>query len=148
MTMPKRAGQNKVEKYKVEKYKVGKNKVNIMQILKPNDLNAAISLSDFKFKTTAELLGDSTGYQPHIHGWVAQSEAKKSALFGLNMRQTGFNLIVLGEHGSGRSSLMQSAMHEVAKQNSQDNLKDLVAIYDFEQAHHPTLVTLPVGAGA
>ena len=118
-----------------------------MQILKPKDLNAAISLNDFKFKTTEELLGNSIGYQPHIHGWVAQSEAKKSAMFGLNMRQSGFNLIVLGEHGSGRSSLMQSAMHEVAKQNSQANLKDLVAIYDFEQLQQPTLVKLHAGAG-
>ena len=119
-----------------------------MQILQTNDLNASISLNDFKFKTTADLLVNSTGYQPHIHGWVAQSEAKKSALFGLNMRQTGFNLIVLGEHGSGRSSLMQSAMHEVAKQKSPTSLHDLVAIYDFEQAQQPTLLKLPVGAGA
>ncbi len=118
-----------------------------MQTLKANELNAAISLSDFKFKTTAELLGNSIGYQPHIHGWVAQSEAKKSALFGLNLSQSGFNLIVLGEHGSGRSSLMQSAMHEVAKQKVATQLHDLVAIYDFEQLNQPTLVKLPVGFG-
>ena len=119
-----------------------------MQILNPSDLIASISLNDFKFKTTKELLDNSMGYQPHIHGWVAQSEAKKAALFGLNMRQGGFNLIVLGEHGSGRSSLMQSAMLEVAKQKSQiSNLHDLVAIYDFEQLQQPTLVKLPVGAG-
>jgi len=118
-----------------------------MIILKPNELNASISLNDFKFKTTEELLGNTIGYQPHIHGWVAQSEAKKAALFGLSLRQSGFNLIVLGEQGSGRSSLMQSAMHEVAKQKSNAKLHDLVAIYDFEQLNQPTLVKLPVGAG-
>ncbi len=118
-----------------------------MQILNANELNASISLNDFKFRTTEELLGDSIGYQPHIHGWVAQSEAKKAALFGLNLSQSGFNLIVLGEQGSGRSSLMQSAMHEVAKQKSNAKLHDLVAIYDFEQLNQPTLVKLPVGAG-
>lgn len=122
--------------------------MNTIQILKAGDLNASISLDDFKFKTTAELLGESSGYQPHIHGWVAQSEAKKAALFGLNMQQSGFNLIVLGEHGSGRSSLMQSAMYEVAKQKTKSaQLCDLVAIYDFEQINQPTLVKLPVGAG-
>ncbi len=119
-----------------------------MQILQTSDLNAAISLDDFKFKTTAELLGDSIGYQPHIHGWVAQSEAKKAALFGLSLRQNGFNLIVLGEQGSGRSSLMQSAMNEAAKQKTSAKLQDLVAIYDFEQSQQSTLVKLPVGAGA
>ncbi|MEQ1599407.1 MAG: AAA family ATPase [Methylotenera sp.] len=125
-----------------------------MQILKAIELNATIVLNDFKFKNTSELLGNSIGYQPHIHGWVAQSEAKKAALFGLNLRQSGFNLIVLGEHGSGRSSLMQSAMHEVAKQKAVTQLTglislyDLVAIYDFEQLNQPTLVKLPVGMGS
>ncbi len=136
-----------------------------MQILNASDLTAAISLTDFKFKTTAELLSQSIGYQPHIHGWVAQSEAKKAALFGLNLRQSGFNLIVLGEHGSGRTSLMQSAMQEVAKKKYQAAqlkgqdihlqdlylqdlyLNDLVAIYDFDELNQPTLVKLPVGAG-
>jgi predicted ATP-dependent protease len=121
-----------------------------MQILNANDLTASISLTDFKFKNTSELLGKSIGYQPHIHGWVAQAEAKKAALFGLNLRQSGFNLIVLGEHGSGRTSLMQSAMHEVAKKASQSQgqyLHDLVAIYDFEALNQPTLVKLPVGQG-
>lgn len=121
-----------------------------MQILNANDLTPSISLTDFKFKNTSELLGNSIGYQPHIHGWVAQAEAKKAALFGLNLRQSGFNLIVLGEHGSGRTSLMQSAMHEVAKKASQSQgqyLHDLVAIYDFEALNQPTLVKLPVGQG-
>ncbi len=121
-----------------------------MQILNANDLTASISLTDFKFKNTSELLGNSIGHQPHIHGWVAQAEAKKAALFGLNLRQCGFNLIVLGEHGSGRTSLMQSAMHEVAKKASQSQgqyLHDLVAIYDFEALNQPTLVKLPVGQG-
>ena len=120
-----------------------------MQKLNHSDLNAAISLNDFDFKSTEELLEDSTGYQPNIHGWVAQAEAKKAAMFGLNMRQTGFNVLVLGAHGSGRTSLMQSAMHEVAKQkNLASTLHDLVAIYDFEQVQQPTLVKLAVGLGA
>ena len=118
-----------------------------MQILKANDLNATISLSDLSFKTTAELVGKSEGYQPHIHGWVAQQEAKKAAMFGLNMPQAGFNVLVLGEHGSGRTSLMQSAMQEVAKKSNQ-NLHDLVALFDFEQVNQMALHQLPVGEGA
>ncbi|MGB7815453.1 MAG: AAA family ATPase [Methylotenera sp.] len=120
-----------------------------MLILKPSDLNAPISLNDFKFDTTAELLENSMGYQPNIHGWVAQSEAKKAAMFGLNMQQSGFNVLVLGANGSGRTLLMQSAMMEVAKQsNPVTQLHDLVAIFDFEQLNQPTLVNLPVGCGA
>ena len=118
-----------------------------MQILKSQALNSSISLSDFKFNTTEELLENSNGYQPNIHGWVAQAEAKKAALFGLNMRQAGFNVLVLGEQGSGRTSLMQSAMHDVAK-NSTQALNDLVAIYNFEQVQQPTLAKLQASFGA
>ena len=118
-----------------------------MQILKANELNATISLDDFAFNTTAQLVGKSDGYQPHIHGWVAQAEAKKAAMFGLNMRQAGFNVLVLGEHGSGRTSLMQSAMKEVAKKST-TKLQDLVALFDFEQTNQATLLKLPVGLGA
>ncbi len=48
------------------------------------------------------------------------------------MRQVGFNMLVLGEHGSGRTSLMQSAMQQVAKEAS-NQLTDLVAVYHFNQ---------------
>ena len=125
-----------------------------MQKLSPIDLNATITLSDFSFDHTAELLDDTAGYQPNIHGWVAQSEAKKAALFGLNMRQIGFNVLVLGAHGSGRTSLMHSAMLDsatlgVTQQSTESTqLRDLVAIYNFEQMNLPTLVKVPVGMGA
>ncbi len=118
-----------------------------MQILKPHALNATISLNELSFNTTAQLLIESEGYQPHIHGWVAQQEAKKAAMFGLNMRQAGFNVLVLGEHGSGRTSLMRSAMTEVAKKTA-TKLFDLVALFDFEQTNQPVLLKLPVGLGA
>jgi predicted ATP-dependent protease len=129
-----------------------------MQKLTENDLNATISLNDLAFNNTAELLENTTGYQPNRHGWVAQSEAKKSAFFGLNMQQAGFNLLVLGAHGSGRTSLMHSAMLDIAKRDvskqaaSNDDailsnlkLNDLVSIYNFEQISLPTLIKLPVG---
>ncbi|MES2636639.1 MAG: AAA family ATPase [Pseudomonadota bacterium] len=126
-----------------------------MQKLTANDLNASISLNELAFNNTTELVENSAGYQPNAHGWVAQSEAKKSALFGLNMQQTGFNLLVLGAHGSGRTSLMYSAMLDIAKKVKTANLnnlgpndstlQDLVSIYNFEQINLPTLIKLPVG---
>ena len=119
-----------------------------MQNLNHSDLNAFIPLSNFKFSSTAELLVDSIGYQPNTHGWVAQSEAKKAALFGLNMPQSGFNMLVLGAHGSGRTSLMQSAILEVAKQENKMQATDLVALFNFDQPNQPTLIKLPVGFGA
>lgn len=130
-----------------------------MQKLTAHDLNATISLDDLTFNNTAELLENVVGYQPDKHGWVAQSEAKKTALFGLNMQQAGFNVLVLGAHGSGRTSLMHSLMLDIStvgvnKQamsniedahSSHSKLNDLVSIYNFEQITVPTLIKLPVG---
>ncbi len=117
-----------------------------MQILNAHQLNAEIQLSDFKFNSTEELLSNSKADKGSTHAWVAQTQAKKAALFGLKIPQPSFNILVLGEQGSGRTSLMQSAMHDVAK-NSTVDAHDLVAICNFEQALQPTLAKLPAGFG-
>ncbi len=115
-----------------------------MQILNEQALNASVPLNDLTFKTTKELI--TSDNQPHVHGWIAQAEAKKAAMFGLKMRQAGFNMLVLGQHGSGRTSLMQSAMQQVAKETG-EHLHDLVAVYHFNRTNQPFLIKLPVGLG-
>ena len=128
--------------------KIDENDSNLnMQKLTTQALNSIIHLSDFTFKSTQELLDQSSAYEPHLHGWIAQAEAKKAAIFGLNLQQSGFNMLVLGEQGCGRTSLMQSAMMEVAKQPSKTVLQDLVALFDFERPNQPILLKLPVGMG-
>lgn len=117
-----------------------------MHILNSNELNATVSLKDMAFKSTEELVSQSDRQLPQLHGWIAQAEAKKAAMFGLGMRQAGFNMLVLGEHGSGRTSLMQAAMKQVAKTGGQV-LNDLVAVHGFEQSNQPVLIKLPVGVG-
>ena len=117
-----------------------------MRILNEHDLTASIAPTHLNFKTTQELC--TTG---DIHAlsssWVAQSDAEKAAKFGLGIQQAGFNVLVLGQHGAGRTSLMQSAMFDAAKQANR-SLSDLVAISDFESANQPILLQLPVGVGA
>jgi len=117
-----------------------------MKTLLPQALTAKSAHEALLFDHTAELASDAN-QRPDTHAWVAQSEAKLTALFGLNIQKHGFNVLVLGAHGTGRTSLMLSAMQEVARQRPMV-LHDLVALYDFEQLGQPTLVKLPVGEGA
>jgi hypothetical protein len=120
-----------------------------MYILNEQDLDAVIPIDAFGFATTADLIAQQPAVESEAHGWVAQSEAKKAALFGLNIEQRGFNILVLGAQGSGRTSLMLSAMKEVAsRRRGNDCLHDLVALYDFGQLGQPTLLKLSVGLGA
>ena len=112
----------------------------MLQIIAPQNLNAHIAPHELSFSSTAELLSVE-----QVHGWVAQADAKKSATFGLNLQQPGFNLLVLGEQGTGRTSLMQSAMQEAAL-NGTHEITDLVALFNFEMNEKPLFVTLPAGA--
>ncbi len=73
------------------------------------------------------------------------SRSKKSAEFGLNIHQKGFNLLALGEPGTGRTSLMLTAMTEAAAKQSAP--QDLVALYQFEASQKPLFLKLPNGVG-
>ncbi len=115
----------------------------MLQTLALQNLNAHITPADLAFSDTSELLNSE-----QVHGWVAQADAKKAATFGLDLQQPGFNLLVLGEHGTGRTSLMLSAMHEAAaKLTIQLNQsRDLVALFNFEVVEKPLLLRLPAGS--
>ena len=115
----------------------------MLQTLAPHQLNAHITLADLAFSDTSELLDSE-----QIHGWVAQSDAKKAATFGLDLQQPGFNLLVLGEQGTGRTSLMLSAMYEAAAKltNRLNQPHDLIALFNFEVVENLLFLRLPAGS--
>lgn len=115
----------------------------MLQNLLPKDLSAHIDINALKFKDTSTLLASQQS-----HGWIAQADAKNAATFGLELNQAGFHLLVLGEHGSGRTSLMWSAMQDAAQKRSADHLNDLVALFDFSINEKPQILTLKAGQGA
>lgn len=116
----------------------------MQKILTPQELTLNVALAQFNFADTSALLIEkhqSAQYQ----AWVAQAEAKKAAEFGLSIQQSGFNLLALGEPGSGRTTLMSSLMHDVAKE--WQPASDLVALSHFEGSGKPLFIKLPAGAG-
>lgn len=112
--------------------------------LTPEQLTLNISAEKFNFSDTSELIASNSKSAQH-QAWIAQSEAKKAAEFGLNIQQAGFNLLALGEPGTGRTSLMLSAMHEAALKQSAPN--DLIALYQFDSNGKPLFMKLPAGVG-
>lgn len=120
------------------------NTRNMQNILTPQQLTLNIDTTQFHFVDTSELIADdhnSAQYQ----AWVTQAEAKKAAEFGLSIRHPGFNLLALGEPGSGRTTLMLNMMHEAAK--NAPAASDLIALYQFESSGKPMFLKLPAGAG-
>ena len=112
--------------------------------LTPQQLTLNISAQPFNFADTSELIAANSKSAQH-QAWVAQSEAKKAAEFGLNIQQAGFNVLALGEPGPGRTTLMLSAMHEAAAKRSA--LSDLIALYQFDSNTNPLFLKLPAGVG-
>jgi predicted ATP-dependent protease len=118
-------------------------------LLTPQQLTLGISLQYLNFSDTSELI-TSANKSAQYQAWIAQSEAKKAAEFGLNIHQPGFNLLTLGEPGTGRTTLMLSAMHEAAIKQKSINVpvvSDLVALYQFDANGKPLFLKLPAGAG-
>jgi predicted ATP-dependent protease len=113
--------------------------------LTPQQLTLNIDAKQFSFADTSELLVEGHN-NAQYQAWVTQAEAKKAAEFGLSIQHPGFNLLALGEPGSGRTTLMLNMMHEAAAKSPVAS--DLVALYQFEANGKPLFLKLPAGAGS
>jgi predicted ATP-dependent protease len=116
-----------------------------MHTLKPQQLTLNIDAKQFGFLDTSELVLDDDHHHAQYQAWVTQAEAKKAAEFGLGIKHPGFNLLALGEPGSGRTTLMLNMMHEAAEKSVAAS--DLVALYQFDANGKPLFLKLPAGAG-
>lgn len=101
-------------------------------------LRVTIDPNALGFSDTSELLH-------HPLSWIGQERAEIATQFGLEMTQPDYHLFVIGEVGSGRSSLLAQAMTKAAKRRSIPS--DLCYLYNFETPETPLAIRLPTGKG-
>jgi len=106
--------------------------------LSPGELRLAISPDSLGFEDTSEMLDFALP-------WIGQERAEMAARFGLGMEQPDYNLFVLGEVGSGRSSLLKQAMQAAAASRAVP--PDLCYLYNFDTPERPRALRLPAGQG-
>ena len=106
--------------------------------LAPADLALSIAPEALGFNDTTELL-----QQPLP--WIGQARAETAARFGLTMDQPDYNLFVLGEVGSGRSTLLLQLMREVAATRAVP--PDLCYLHNFDAPERPRALRMPPGQG-
>ncbi len=106
--------------------------------LTPAELRLTIEPDALGFADTSELVE-----QPLP--WIGQERAEQAARFGLGMDQPDYNLFVLGEIGSGRSSLLKQAMQAAAA--SRATPPDLCYLHNFDTPERPRALRLPAGQG-
>ena len=106
--------------------------------LTPSDLRLTVDPASLGFEDTSELRGAPLS-------WVGQERAETAARFGLQMRQPGYNLLVLGSAGMGRTRMLTDMLHEQAALRPVPS--DLCFLNNFEQADQPLALRLPAGQG-
>jgi lon-related putative ATP-dependent protease len=111
-----------------------------MSDLLPLDAQALLRRCDaslLDFETTAEL-SDAADI-------VGQGRALDAVRFGIDIKQPGFNLFVLGDPGSGRHAAVRRLLEEKAA--SEPAPSDWCCVYNFADANKPRLLRLPPGRG-
>ncbi|MEW5904266.1 MAG: ATP-binding protein [Pseudomonadota bacterium] len=106
--------------------------------LPPNELRLTLFPDALGFADTAQLLDEPLP-------WIGQERAEQAARFGLAMEQPDYNLFVLGEIGSGRSTLLKQAMHAAAA--ARPVPPDLCYLHNFDVPERPLALRLPAGQG-
>ncbi|MES2229109.1 MAG: ATP-binding protein [Pseudomonadota bacterium] len=106
--------------------------------LSPADLRLRVDPATLGFTDTSELLALPLP-------WIGQERAEQAARFGLQMDQADYNLFVLGEVGSGRTSLMSQLMSSEAAKRPVP--PDLCYLHNFEEPERPRALRLPAGEG-
>jgi predicted ATP-dependent protease len=108
------------------------------QRLEPRDLVRRVPPQQLDFASTRELVD-------HPLPWIGQPRAQAAARFGLGMALPGYNLMVVGEVGTGRTTLMRQLMQDHAA--SCPVPPDLLYLHHVAQPERPLALRLPAGEG-
>ncbi|MCK5892937.1 MAG: AAA family ATPase [Endozoicomonadaceae bacterium] len=89
------------------------------------------------FKDTDEL-------KPFI-GTLGQERAVTAIQFGVAMQRSGYNIYVMGESGTGRTSYVRHYLKSEAKRMTAPS--DWVYVNNFDNTRAPSVLKLPAGTG-
>lgn len=77
--------------------------------------------------------------------FVGHDRAKEALDFGLSMTSAGFNVFAMGEHGTGRQTLIQQLLNKLAKE--QPTPVEWCYINNFDESHAPYKLYVNPGDG-
>jgi lon-related putative ATP-dependent protease len=106
-----------------------------MKKLEVHDLYRECSLDLFNFNTTDEL--------QDFKETIGQERAIRSLDFGLSLDSTGFNIFILGEHGTGKMTTVRSFLYQKAL--GEPVPSDWCYVYNFADPDSPLAVELEPG---
>ncbi len=109
----------------------------MVKALSIDDLHRYCNPDRFTFNSTDEL--------PVHKGAIGQERALKSIDFGLELLSKGFNIFLLGESGTGKTSTIKAILEE--KSQGEPVPDDWCYVYNFKSPDFPTSISLKTGKG-
>ena len=105
--------------------------------LLPEQLRRSYDKSNLKLKTTADLKPGTS--------IIGQPRGVQAIDFGINMKSGGYNIYVLGESGTGRTTAIKQFVE--SKAGKDPIPPDWVYVNNFAEPHKPIAIQLPPGEG-
>ncbi|MCD4687812.1 MAG: AAA family ATPase [Desulfuromonadaceae bacterium] len=105
--------------------------------LSPEELTWRCDPAQFEFKTTEKLCC--------LEETIGQDRALAAIEFGLSIEADGFNVFILGEAGTGRSSTIRKLLEKRSLKEPVPD--DWCYVHNFGDGSRPTHVRLPAGKG-
>lgn len=106
--------------------------------LTPAQLRRVCDPAGFDFETTAELESTTS-----IFG---QPRGTRAIEFGITIASPGYNIYILGETGTGRTTAVRRFLEEKTRQ--QPVPPDWIYVNNFATPYQPRAISLPAGQGA
>lgn len=100
-----------------------------------DELYSCCSPDLFKFETTDDL--------PELSETIGQSRALDAIDFGLNLDSRGFNIFILGENGTGKSTTIKSILKK--KASDEPVPLDWCYVYNFKDPDIPLAISMEPG---
>ncbi len=105
-----------------------------------------LSLEQLRKKTDPRSLGFATTEDiPALEEFIGQKRAVSAISFGLEVESKGYNIFVLGNPGSGRTTYSLERLRTAAKKRPAPD--DWVYVYNFDDPGQPLAINLPAGKG-
>ena len=103
--------------------------------LSSEELYSCCDTALFQFNTTDEL--------PELEETIGQTRALNAIDFGLNLDSKGFNIFVLGENGTGKSTTIKSILQKKAADEPVP--ADWCYVYNFKDPDIPLAISMEPG---
>lgn len=108
-----------------------------MPKLNSTQLRRTFDSPELKFKTSADITPSST--------IIGQPRGVMAIEFGIEMQSPGYNIFVLGESGTGRTTTIQKYIEGRIADQPVPN--DWIYVNNFQSPHSPFALELPAGEG-